>query len=506
MRILLINPGQYLPIGINQPLNAFQPLGLGYLAGILLKNNYQVTILDALAEGYDQESQLGGFRYVGLPQKIIKSKIRKYAPGVVGITAPFTAQAKAAHDMAAIVKTVNPKVKVVIGGSYPTIYADTILNDNNLDFAVRGEGELTLLELVKELGNKKPNFENVKGLIFRKNNKLIINPPQSLLTNLDNYGVAWELLPMDKYFQAAYQVKSSRSISTFGKRWATIFTSRGCPYRCTFCVGHEVMGRVWRPRSPENVIKEMDYLINRYRIQHFDIEDDNFTLNKNRAKQICRMLIEKKWPIKWSLPNGVRADTMDKELVKLMAQAGCSLMVVAPESGDQKVVNQLMNKNINLKKINQVVKWGKQFGIIINAFFLIGMPGETEKQIRKTIYFAKKLRQLGADECGFGVVVPHRGTEVYNMAIKNGWLRKDLHKGQLVEGLMVGEPWLETPQLSIARTKQLLKEAVRVNPLIPVSRLKLIVLMFIKTPSRFFKLTFSELGKRLGFNGGILGA
>lgn len=505
MKILLINPGQFLPLKINYPLNAFQPLGLGYLAKQLLKNKYQVEIFDVLAEGYDQETVQGQFRYVGLPNKEIRDKIRKFAPTVVGITAPFTAQAKAAHEMAKLVKTVNPKIKVVLGGSYPTTHTERILDDKNVDFVIRGEGEVGFLELVKKIDVGMKNFSHIKGLAFRKNGKIKLNLPRPPIQNLDDYQVAWELLPMEKYFEAAYQVKSSRSISTFGKRWATLFTSRGCPYHCTFCVGYQVMGRVWRPRSPENVVAEMDYLIKRFKIQHFDIEDDNFTLDKERAKKICEKIIEKNWQIGWSLPNGVRADTMDEDLVRKMKAAGCRRLIVAPESGDQRVVNQLMKKNINLKKVNQVVNWCRKYGITVDAFFLLGMPGEKEKNLLKTIQYAKKLRKLGVNECGFGMVVPHKGTEIYDLATKKGWLRSDFKNKSLVEGLMMGEPMLETPYLSAQKLKQFLKQAYKVNPLIPFTKFKLAVLLMLKSPQRFLKLSFSYFLKQRGLARGLLG-
>lgn len=496
MKILLINPGQFLPLKINYPLNAFQPLGLGYIAAVLLKNGYPVKILDVLAEGYNHQEKLGGYGYVGLPQTKVKQRIKSFSPQIVGITAPFTSQAKAAHKMAALVKNINPKIKVVLGGSYPTTYVQEVLKDKNVDFVVRGEGEITFLELVKKLEKKAKNFKDIKGLN--------LNFPRPPIMDLDNYPVAWELLPMQEYFEAAYQVKSSRSISTFGKRWATIFTSRGCPFHCTFCVGHEVMGRLWRPRSVENVIAEMESLIQKYKIQHFDIEDDNFTLDKERAKKICDQIIKKNWPIEWSTPNGIRADTVDEELIEKMKESGCVRTIIAPESGSQWVVDHLMNKKINLKKVEQVVGWCRKYHLAVDAFFIIGMPGEKESDVRKTVQYARKLRKLGVDDCGFNVAIPHRGTEIYWIVTKKGWWR-DLNQKPVIEGLMIGEPLIETPYLSTQKVKELLKEANKVNSIIPWARLKLALLLVLKSPKRFLNLTFSYVLKWLGFSEGLLG-
>lgn len=506
MKILLVNPGQCVPVKINYPLNAFQPLGLGYMANVLLKNDIKVTIFDVLAEGNDREAIIeeGKYRYVGLNKKEIKKRIKQIGPDIVGITMPFTAQSMAGHEMAKIVKQVNQNIKVVVGGSYPTTYSDTILNDDNIDFVVRGEGELTMLDLVKEIKKGTGKYNKINGLVFRQNGKAIINSPRPPLTGLDNYSVAWELLPMDKYFEAAQNIRASRSISTFGKRWATIYTSRGCPFTCAFCAGNLVMGRIWRPRSVDNVITEMEYLISKYKIQHFDIEDDNFTLNKERAKKICDKIIEKGWKIEWSTPNGIRADTVDEELIIKMKQSGCIRTIVAPESGSQWVVNNLMHKRLNLKKVKKVVSWCRKYKLPVDAFFLIGMPGEKKNQIEKTIKYAKELRKLGVGDCGFAVLVPHRGTEAYQVAVDKGWL-KISGSDNLVKGLSTGEAMIETPYLSIKDVKRLFKKSRQVNQTIPYAKLQLAVFMLFHSPRRFIKLSISYLLKQLGFSDGLLG-
>lgn len=264
---------------------------------------------------------------------------------------------------------------------------------------------------------------------------------------------------MDKYYEAAKAGRSARITATFGKRWATMITSRGCPYQCVFCSIHIHMGRKWRPRSPENVVDEIEELVNKYDIELISFEDDNMTLNRDRMVRICELIKERGLDFEWDTPNGVRADTLDEDLLKRMKETGCKQIYVSPESGNQHVVNDIIKKRLDLKKVEETVKLCKKIGIRVDCFFVIGLIGETKENIRETINFARKLKKLGAASVIFSIATPYYGTELYEKAKELGYLK--------VEGdeyMHTFEPKIETPEFTLDEIKRFYLEGLKINP------------------------------------------
>lgn len=423
MKVLLINPTNSVGINSNFFVNLYQPLGMAYVASTLEKNKIKVKILDALAEGFETENIYGNKKVLGLSYDDIEKKVKQYKPQIIGISTPFSFQAAEAHQMARIAKKADPNIIVVAGGTHATIQPQEILNDKNFDYVIRGEGEYSFLEFVKAIGNRIP-VRKLPGLSYiNKKNELINNPKNPPILELDKLPLpARHLLPMKKYEQASKKGKVIEGLLSFGKNRTSIITSRGCPFTCTFCSVNQIMTRCWRGRSPKNVIKEIKSCVNKYHIKYFDILDDNFTLDPNRTKEICRLIIKNKLKITWSTPNGIRADRVDDELIKLMKKAGCIQVKVAPESGSQKVLNNIIKKHLDLKKVEEAVTLCKKNRLSVEAFFVIGFPQESEKDIMDTINFGKKLRKLGCDFCYFFIATPYVGTEMYDNALKNGYL------------------------------------------------------------------------------------
>lgn len=490
MNILLINPPNCVPKEWKFPVHVFQPMGLAYIAANLEKNHYKPIILDALASGWENEFVKDNLLYTGLSDDDILSKIIEFKPDVVGITAPFTSQIKNVFNVASIVKKVNKKIVVVVGGPHPTIQPEQTLACSDIDYVIRGEGEYSFLDFTKKT-EAKSDITTVKGLAYRVNGTIVKNDIE-FIEDIDSLPYpAWHLLPMDKYFEAANKIKASRSISTYKKRWATIITSRGCPYKCIFCSIKPTMGHKWRSRSPEKVITEIEYLINRYKIQHIDFEDDNLTLDKNRAEKIFEMMIEKNFDIEWSTPNGVMAQTLDENILLKMKKSGCKRIVFAPESGVQRVLKDIIRKSIDLNKIVDAVKWCKKHKLLVECFFVIGFPGETKNDILESIDFAKYLRKLGVDECSFYIATPFYGTELYNIAKQKGYLR-DIFGDEGLNTLS-GEPLIETEDFTVEELKQLWKKANEVNSFISYGRIKLALNMFLVDPKRAFKLAYERV-------------
>lgn len=455
--VCLINSPVLMPK--NQPgVDLFQPLGLAYLAAAIRKKGYPVSIIDAPAEGWKNIQRFDSQRdFNGLNFDQIRQKIREKNPQVVGISITFTVQKDAAFKIASLVKKVDKNIIVVVGGPHVTVRPQESICHPDVDFAVLGEGEVSFPKLLEKLHQKAPStqLKKVKGVAFKSGRKVFLTPPQPLIQDLDILPFpARDLLPMQTYFKAAKSLRANRDLN---KPWASVFTSRGCPFNCVFCSIHLSMGRQWRARSPQNVIQELKHLVKTYGIKQIDFEDDNLSFNKKRLEKICDLIVKNKLKIEWFTPNGVRADTLDESLLRKMKAAGCKELWFAPESGSQRVVDEIIGKKLNLKYVEKMVLACKKIGISCNCFFVIGFPEETKKEILETIAYAKKLSRLGANNCLFSLATPLYGTRLYEEAKK-----KDLLENFNDSSLSYEKPVLKNPEYTpeelIALRYQALKE------------------------------------------------
>jgi len=458
MKICLINPPQILKKQYGKPY-VFQPLGILYIAAVLEKK-YEVEVIDATAEGWRNATEIGDTYYLGLSPDVLKKRIKESKPDVVGISVTFSVNAGSAFKVASLVKSIDKKIIVVMGGPHVTVRSMETLLFPDVDFVVIGEGEQTMQELMEKIENgsinNADNLSAIKGIGYKKSDKPVINPRRSLIQNLDSLPFpARHLIPMEEYFKSMAAKKGSRMIYTFNEGWASLFTSRGCPYNCNFCTINLTMGRQFRPRSPENVFAEIKQLYERYGIRHINFEDDNLTMDKKRAEQIFDLIIKNKINITWSTPNGIRVENIDENLVQKMKQSGCKRVFVAPESGVQRVVSKIIGKSLDLKKIKQAVRLFKKNGIIVDGSFVIGLIGETKLDIWRTIIFALKLKRLGMNKAGIHIATPYFGTRFYDEAVQKGYLKKEPD----IEALTPKEPLFSTPEWSAKELKRLHKIA-----------------------------------------------
>jgi len=457
MRVCLINPPRIHPKSWGRP-NVFQPLNIAYVAAVI-ERQHETHIIDAANEGLRNLEQIDETKYwVGLKNKEIAYKIKRWSPDVVGINIPFSGWSGTAFEVASTVKSVDKNIITVLDGQNPSARPVDCLANPNIDFVIIGEAENTMDELVGilEEGNKQ-KLKEIKGIAFNKNGETVITPPRPAIQDLDSLPFpARHLLPMDKYFVL---VKENPLRGEISKPWTTMITSRGCPYNCVFCTVHTVMGRKWRGRSPENVLEELEQVVNIYNVKQIDFHDDNLTLDKKRMETICDMIVERGIDIEWYAPNGVRADTLDENLLRKMKKSGCKKIRIAPESGVQRVVNQVIKKNLDLKEVEKAVALSKKVGIKVGCFFVIGLIGETKEDIKESIKYAYKLRQLGADVFHFSIATPLYGTELYEQAKRSGFLRDCFSD----EALAAAEPLIETPEFNADDLRELSAQADLVN-------------------------------------------
>jgi len=355
-------------------------LSLATLASNLLKFNHDVRILD-----------LGISKF---PMKGLVKELKDFSPDYVGIT--FSTPLF--YQMVEIVEKVKKYDKGIItigGGPHSSSLPKQTLKDSRLDMTVVGEGEETLLEIVS---GKPPR--SIRGLCFKKNKKILLNPRRELIKNLDDLPLpAWDLFDIKKY-------KTSK-LTSRKNPVGPIETSRGCPFGCVFC-SKSVFGRTWRMKSVNRVVNEIEYMLE-CGFKEIHVMDDGFSNDMKRAKNICDEIVRRGLDFPWSLINGIRVDRIDRKLFDKMKRAGCYLASFGVESGCQNILDKIQ-KGTDLAKIKKAFKLANDVGIETLAFFMIGLPNDTEETIKKSIDFAKELEP---DIVKVSITMPFPGTRLF---------------------------------------------------------------------------------------------
>ena len=356
MKVALVRP--------NYPTHLITPpLGIGYISSYLKKQGHEVRFIDGLN--------------LNLTPDEVVEKVGDYP--VVGVTVltAFYLQAKE------ITKKLKEKGKIVIwGGVHPTVLPRESMDEGGADYAVVGEGELTIAELISSIEHN-ISIEGIKGIYGK--NKTTPFVPREFIKNLDELPFPdWEAMDPRKYQKAPH----GALIKNFPV--APVTTSRGCPYECKFCVSPRFWGRQIRFRSPENVLAEIEHLTKDFGVREIHFEDDNLTLLRPHIEKICRLILERKIKISWATPNGIRADKVDEDLLRLMKKAGCYYVVFGVESGNQDILDNI-KKHETLADIEKAIRLAAKVGLMTQGFFILGLPGETEETIKNSIEFAKRV-------------------------------------------------------------------------------------------------------------------
>lgn len=401
--------------------SAYPPIGLAYIAAVLEKAGYNVTILDTIIENisYVHGKPIDDkFVKFGLPDIEIEKKIKELKPDVVGVSCPVSIKYNDAKNICRIAKKVNPNCITIMGGIHPTIVQGEVLKEKDIDYIIIGEGEQSFLELMNYIkGDLK--LSELDGIGLKIKDKIEIIPKTRYIENLDTLPFpAWHLLPMEKYWEVNLPIGES-----IRDRWIPILTSRGCPASCIYCSIRLTVGKNYRARTAENVLDEIKYLIDKYSINELHIVDDNFTANKKRTIAILDGIISNKWDLSWTTPNGTAIYTLDRDVLKKIKQSGCNSLTFAIESGSQRVLSEILKKPVNIERAKQVVKDAKEIGIKVKSFFMIGNPGETKEEMNKTLDL---VREIKLDWACFSITTPLKGTELYEICRKKGYITKDI--------------------------------------------------------------------------------
>ena len=416
MKFLFINPPNRKLL--NEVNKAVVPLGLAYLASVLLKDNHEVKILDSVIEDINNDFRFRNCEYFGLDLEKIKSQVERNNPDVVGVSCLFTSVYEISIEICRIAKECNTKY-TIIGGPTPSALPSLFASKSYIDYVFIGESEKSILDFAKAVDNKNGyELRNIDGISYKDTeNQIVLQKKKNFITNLNEIPFpARYLLPMEKYFK----ISSPQGGLYKSKRNTPILTSRGCTAKCSFCASANVWGNRYRYRSADNVIEELELLKREYKIEEFQIQDDNFTFNKKRTMEVCDKL--KGMGLHWSMPNGIALWSLDEVRIKAMSEAGCHYVIAAIESGNQRVLKEVIKKPLKLDKVIEICKLIRKYNITLAGFFIVGFPDETLEEIKETFGFALKCNLQIA---GFSFATPLPSTELWRQAEKdNLFIRK----------------------------------------------------------------------------------
>jgi radical SAM superfamily enzyme YgiQ (UPF0313 family) len=426
MKILLIQPPV---LDFYQTSIRTQPIGLAYLAAPLQEHNHEVHILDChtarrktipippelsyLKEFYPFNDRspfklYTGFYHFGMGWDEIRKKIEKSKADVFGISSSFTPYHGEALKVAQLIKEWDSKKIVVMGGSHVSCDPEGVLKSPFVDYVIMGEGEYRLSFLIHCLKNgKQEEIGLIDGIGYRRNGEININHLRSFIPDIDSMPLPdRDLLDPDRY-----RINKKRS--------TMIITSRGCPHGCAYCSAHLVMGSSFRVRSPENILEEMIECSKKYGIEVFDIEDDNFTFNQERAKRLMRLIIETfgESRLELSAMNGISFASLGGELIPLMKRVGFHTLNLS-------YVSTALSTKERMKRPQPVIEFGsilkeaEKAGLNVVAYAILGIPGQTLEEMIDTLVYLMGKRVL----IGPSIYYPTPGTVLFQRCKKDGIL------------------------------------------------------------------------------------
>ena len=393
MDIVFINP--------KDTFTPLPPLGLMIMCALARKNDYTATIVDAEIEKLS-DAQLADM-------------LKREKPAIVGVPI-FTPTYSQALGVLRLVKSVDPTIKTVLGGAHATLYPE-VLEKEDVDYVVRGEGEITFIELVDFILHGKGKLEDIKGISYKSNGKILHNPNRELIHDLDSLPwAARDTVPIEKY-PGVLMPNLHPETQVMG--------TRGCPFKCAFC-SNAIFGKSVRFRNAMNVVDEVEFLIEKYRIKSLFFYDDGLNYKADWLNTICDEFIKRgiNEKIEWKGQVRVNKGFVNQEMLNKMHKAGCWMLAWGVESGNQTILNNI-HKCITLGEVEAAMKMSSKAGIRNLGLFMAGNMTETKETVYDTIRFSKKLMFSGLDYLQWSIAIPYPGTEFYDVCKKNGWIKAD---------------------------------------------------------------------------------
>jgi anaerobic magnesium-protoporphyrin IX monomethyl ester cyclase len=426
MNVFLIRPPATFYPGAIEP-SVSLPLGLLSIAAVLEREVFGVTVYDAQVNMVNPVSSEGETLLMGDDWVTVEAKITAIPFDIVGISCGFSTQLSNALRVAAVVKKIRPRTIVIVGGPPASVLPGSFLGlDSPVDIICIGEGEYTMLELVRTVSTGQ-DHTRIAGTAVWSDGIIQYNPPRPRIEFLDDLPFpAYHLVEMENYFRLFELGYLDRPV-TFSdgfQRAVSVVTSRGCPYNCIFCSIHLHMGKRWRGNSVQYVAEHIALLVKKYGVKHIHFEDDNISYSRTRFEGIVANLAG--FEINWDTPNGVRVDTLTEPLIEKCRKSGCTYLVFGVESGSQRILDTVVDKRLDLQAVLNAAYWCHKAGLDAMAFFVIGLPGETHGDMMDTVSFAMALKKDFDVTPLISVATPLPGTKLERLCLDAGFIDSPL--------------------------------------------------------------------------------
>ncbi|MEW6097052.1 MAG: radical SAM protein [bacterium] len=401
MKVFLINPPASEGVKIVREGRCMQrqgawtstwpPITLALCAGVLEMENIQVKLIDCIIKNIDSNS--------------LKDQIAEFSPNLI-ILNTSTPSIESDLSIAKLAKDILPQVKVAALGIHVTVLPEECLSlFSSLDYCIRGEPEFIVKDLSLALRDG-GSIKDISGLSYHTNGKIIHNPDREFISNLDELPFpAWHLIDTEDYRMPFKNVP-----------FLLIATSRGCPYKCTFCADKAFYGTKLRLKSPKKVVDELEWVKKTFGVAEFLFWSESFTINNNFVLEVCEEILSRNLKVSWVCNS--RVDNVDIALLRKIKEAGCWMIGYGVESGNQQVLNSV-KKGTTLKQTQEAVRWAKEAGLEVTGHCILGLPGDTQETIKQTIDFTI---ELDLDFAQYYCAVPFPGAKLYTQALEQNWI------------------------------------------------------------------------------------
>ncbi len=419
MKVCLIRPSIVIPRN-NQTSMFTPPLGLVYVAGSLRDAGFAVQVIDGVGESLDTRHPAANDCYIyGLSPAEIVDRIDATSR-VIGITAGFSFEWPFCRDLIARIRERFPDALLVGGGEHVTALPAESVGESALDLAVLGEGEETILAVVKQLDAGTFDPAPIAGIVYRNaDGAVVVNARRDRMRAIDDIPwPAWDLMPIENYLERGFGFGVDRG------RSMPVMASRGCPYQCTFCSNPQMWTTRWIARDPDLLLDEMAYYQEHYGVENFDFYDLTAIVKKSWIVAFCNKIKERGLTFTWQLPSGTRSEDIDGEVAALLHESGCRNLSYSPESGSPGVLARI-KKKIKTQAVLDSIRASTRNRMNVKCNIILGFPGETLKEVLETYGFIARMAVAGAYDLSVWAFSPYPGSELFDFVRQRDGLRLD---------------------------------------------------------------------------------